>query len=59
MIRNLLYSEGVGASLTEPRQKRVTQRVYHAVIWKLQIVHQRVWNSRIEARLCPSELAVV
>jgi len=38
MTRNLLYSEGIGTSLTEPSQKRVTQRVYHAVIWKLQIV---------------------
>src|SRR5215217_472062 len=38
MTRDLLYREGIGSSLTEPRQKRVTQRVYHAVIWKLQTV---------------------
>jgi hypothetical protein len=38
MTRDLLNREGVCTSLTESRQKSVAQRVYHAVIWQLQIV---------------------
>ena len=37
MTRDFLNSEGTGASFTKPRQKRVAEGVYHAVLWQLQI----------------------
>ena len=40
MTRNLLDLESVCASFTEPCQKRVAQRVYNAILWKLQILSQ-------------------
>ena len=40
MTRNLLDLEGVRASFTEPCQKRVAQRVYNAILRKLQILSQ-------------------
>ena len=42
MTRNLRDREGICASFTESCQKRVAERVYHAVLRKLQITLQLV-----------------
>ena len=50
MTRELLNWEGIRPGFPEPRQKRVPQRVYHAVLWKLQIA----WLGHDAAPIIPA-----